>query len=303
MKNSEFYGAMSIVLASIIWGSTGTAASFAPNVSPLAIGAFAMGVGGVLLMLTSLQALKHDRARLMLEFKTLLLGGLSVAIYPLAFYSSMRAAGVAVGTVISLASAPLFSVLLERLINKKRISGLWLFSFLLGGSGIVLLTLGKQHQSSGIHIWGVVLGLVAALTYAGYSWSAKQMIDRGIDSKSAMASMFGLAAVFLLPSLFFTSEHMFSSLNNVMVALYMATIPMFLGYLLFGYGLVYVAASKATLITLLEPTVATLLAIAIVGEQFSAVGWLGMVLIAACSLLQVIRRPGANRLAVPEHSN
>ena len=41
-------GCLAILFASILWGTTGTAASFAPAVSPLAIGAFAMGVGGLL---------------------------------------------------------------------------------------------------------------------------------------------------------------------------------------------------------------------------------------------------------------
>ena len=42
-------GVLAIVIASFLWGTTGTAAQFAPEISPLAIGAFAMGIGGVLL--------------------------------------------------------------------------------------------------------------------------------------------------------------------------------------------------------------------------------------------------------------
>lgn len=38
-------GVMAIIFACFLWGTTGTAASFAPDVSALAIGAFAMGMG------------------------------------------------------------------------------------------------------------------------------------------------------------------------------------------------------------------------------------------------------------------
>ena len=45
---AQRWGALSVVAASVLWGTTGTAATFAPGVSPLAIGAVAMGAGGLL---------------------------------------------------------------------------------------------------------------------------------------------------------------------------------------------------------------------------------------------------------------
>jgi DME family drug/metabolite transporter len=115
------------------------------------------------------------------------------------------------------------------------------------------------------------------------------MINQGIHSKSAMAGMFGFAAILLLPSLAFKGSHLFSSYSNASVAIYMAIVPMFLGYLMFGYGLKQVDASTATLLTLLEPIVATLLAVVILGETFIFVGWLGMGLILVCLLLQTLK--------------
>jgi len=58
---------------------------------------------------------------------------------------------------------------------------------------------------------------------------------------------------------------------------------------MFGYGLKQVDASTATLLTLLEPIVATLLAVVILGETFIFVGWLGMGLILVCLLLQTLK--------------
>jgi DME family drug/metabolite transporter len=69
----------------------------------------------------------------------------------------------------------------------------------------------------------------------------------------------------------------------------MAIIPMFLGYLLFGFGLNYIDASKATLITLIEPLVATVLAIVIIGEKFKVIGWAGVALVSLCLLMQTIK--------------
>ena len=290
-------GIIAIIAASVIWGTTGTAASLAPAVSPLAIGAFAMGGGGLLLVLSALGELLQSRALLRRYWRSLLIGGLSVAVYPLAFYSAMRLSGVAVGTVVSIASAPLFTVVLERLISGKRISRRWGVSFVVGALGIALLALGRSPVgagglSSAQMYLGVALGLLAGLSYALYSWVARHLIEQGVDSKAAMAGMFGLAAMLLLPSLAFTGLNLFASLTHTGVAVYMAVVPMFLGYLCFGYGLRYIAASTATLITLLEPLVAVVLAVVIVGERLSPAGWLGMPLIIGSLLLMTLRFTG-----------
>lgn len=288
-------GVIAIIAASVIWGTTGTAASFAPDISALAIGAFAMGVGGVLLVLNALGELMRDRALLLTHRRNLLIGGLSVALYPLAFYSSMRLSGVAIGTVVSIASAPLFTVALECLVSRRQISLRWGLSFVVGTSGIVLLALG-QHPESAMtsslqSCLGVGLGLVAGLSYATYSWMARHMIEQGVDSKSAMASMFGLAAMILLPTLAITGHNLFATVTHTSVVVYMALVPMFVGYLCFAYGLRYVAASTATLITLLEPVVAVLLAVMVVGERLSFAGWMGIPLIMMSLLLQTVRLP------------
>ncbi|MGI0118525.1 DMT family transporter [Zooshikella sp. RANM57] len=292
----SFIGTVAIIFACFLWGTTGTAASFTLNVSPLATGAFAMGGGGLLLVLTALRNLLLDKKRLLSNYPLILIGGLSVAVYPLAFYSAMRLSGVALGTVISIASAPFSTVLLEWLINKKPISKKWLMNFIVGAIGMMLLAIGKDYepeQSAHVfnHYLGILLGLLAGLTYALYSWAAREMIEQNIHSKSAMASMFGLAALILLPSLIITGDNLFSSSNNTVVALYMALVPMFLGYMCFGYGLRFTAASKATLLTLLEPAVATMMAVVIVGEKIITIGWIGISLIIICMLMQIPKEP------------
>ena len=295
-NKSSLSAILCVIAASVLWGTTGTASAFIPDVSPLAVGASSMGVGGVLLVLNAKNNLLSDRQKLLSKPSLLFIGSLCVAIYPLAFYSSMRLAGVAIGTVISIASAPFFTVIMERLISNKRVTSRWVVSFIFGVVGVILLTLGKTqyldiNAQANSRILGVLLGLVAGLTYATYSWTARQMIENGVNSKSAMASMFGLSAILLLPSLLLTGENLFLDAKHISVALYLAIAPMFFGYLLFGQALRVIEASKATLITLLEPIVATILAIIIIGETFSPIGWLGMSLMIVCLLLQVMKTP------------
>lgn len=290
-QQDRLKGTMAIVLASLLWGTTGTAASYSAEVSPLGIGAFSMGIGGLLLLLCARKKLLGDVTRLIRRPQLFIFGALSVAIYPLAFYSAMHLSGVAIGTVVSIATAPLFAVLLEYLISKKKISRQWLLSFVVGALGILLLALGKDASPHETHnplqqVLGILLGCIAGLTYASYSWVTRRLIETGVHAQSAMSALFGGAALLLLPSLYFTGDNLFSSATNSAVSLYMAIIPMFLGYLLFAFGLRFIAASQATLITLIEPLLATLLAVFILGERFQNIGWLGVCLVTLCLVLQ-----------------
>lgn len=293
-SNPGLLGALAVVLTSVLWGTTGTAASFAVDLSPLAIGAFAMGGAALLLGLRSAKRIKRHLPALRAKPRLLILGALGVAIYPLAFYSSMHLAGVAIGTVVSIASAPLFAALLERVLDAKPIERSWVLSFLIGALGMVLLYAGKGGQSAPVQMasqaFGTALGLVAGLTYALYTWVCKAHIHQGIESSASMAALFLLASALLLPSLYFTGDNLFATATNTSVVLYMALVPMFLGYLLFGYGLRTVSVSSATMITLLEPVVAVLLAVLLLGEQFRLVGWLGLAAILVSLVIQLQRK-------------
>ena len=58
--HGSFKGVIAIIIASFLWGTTGTAASYSPDVSSFAIGAFSMGIGGVLLVITARKTLFID---------------------------------------------------------------------------------------------------------------------------------------------------------------------------------------------------------------------------------------------------
>ena len=165
-----------------------------------------------------------------------------MGIYPLAFYSSMHYAGITIGTVVSIGTAPLIAAILERFFDRKALSATWFLSFVCGVLGVSMLSMGESHAvQESTNQWnkffGIFLGLVAATTYSLYSWAAKRLIDRGVAAKAAMGMIMGGGAVILLPTLLITGGGLLQSSTNLLVAGYMMLIPMFLGYLLFGFGL------------------------------------------------------------------
>lgn len=294
-------GAWALVLASMLWGTTGTAASFFPsNVSPLAVGASTMALGGILLFLVSLRpalrAITDAGSR-----RWLLLGAAGVVVYPLAFYTSMDLAGVAIGNVVSLGTGPVFAALLEWLFERHRPSALWAGCTAAAIVGIVLLCAGSGDLGGGAPVApavvpGVLLGLLAGLAYALYTYSSSRGIRAGLQPRGVMGGMFGLGAVVLVPVLLVLGGPLLQSWQTVGIAGYLAIGPMFVAYLLFGVGMRTLRSSTATTITLLEPFVATILAVLVVGERLALVGWVGLALIlVAVSVLATARRPGSRR--------
>jgi drug/metabolite transporter, DME family len=280
-------GALCVLAASVLWGTTGTAATFAPTVGPLAIGAVAMGLGGLLQALAGARRIVRDLVGLRARLGVVLCGAVAVAVYPLAFYSSMRLAGVAMGTVVSLGSAPLASAIVERVVDRRLLSGRWVLGAAVGVAGVVLLCVAENvgARAGVATMVGVGLGLVAGVTYAVYTWAAHRVIGSGVASRAAMGAIFGLGGVLLLPVLLITGGPLVASWTNAAVGAYMALVPMFAGYTLFGWGLAHASASTATTLSLLEPAVAAVLAVLVVGERLSAFGWAGIALIFGCLLV------------------
>jgi DME family drug/metabolite transporter len=280
---------LALVIASLLWGTTGTAASFfGAEVTPIAIGAATMTVGGILLFTVaarvSLAALR-DRAAL----RWVLLGAVGVVVYPLAFYTAMDLAGVAIGNVLALGSGPVFAAAFEWLVERQKLSRRGAISTVIAIVGVILLGMfghGDDGTSGGNVPLGVVLGLVAGCAYALYTYSSTRVIRLGHSGRAAMGATFGLGSIGLLPVLLVTGAPLLASPSHIAIASYLAVGPMFIAYIFFGIGLGSLRSSTVTTVTLLEPVVATLLAVLVVGERLTVPGWfaIGLILAAVTAL-------------------
>lgn len=284
-----YTGFLSVLFAAFLWGTAGTAASFAKGISPLIIATISVGFGGLIHTFLSLKAIKKNYQKLF-NYKFQVFIAVIVSILcPFAFYSSVSLAGVSIGTVISIGCAPLFSVLLEWILDKRKLSLKWLISFILGFLGIILLSYAGDHAQHQVvqsdRILGVFFGLLSSLSYATYSWIMRNLIRQEVDSRAAMGVIFGISAVLLLPTLFITAQNLFDYPINIWVAIYIPIVPMFLGYLFFSFGLKRIPASQAMTLALVEIPVAALLAVVVVGESLTMHSYLGLILIFLCVIV------------------
>jgi DME family drug/metabolite transporter len=183
-------GVLCVLAASVLWG---TAATFARPSGRWRSAPPRWGLGGLLQALTATPRIASERARLCANRGVPLTGAAAVAVFPLAFYTSMRLAGVAAGTVVSIGSAPLAAALIERTVDRQRLPARSVAAIVAGLAGIVLLCAaeGAQAQAgpgtAAATVAGVCLGLVVGLTYALYSWAAHRLMRRGAGRRRVMA--------------------------------------------------------------------------------------------------------------------
>jgi DME family drug/metabolite transporter len=310
VRRGSTIGSLCVLAAAVLWGTTGTAAALAPAVGPLAVGAAAMGVGGLLQAAAALPVVRAHRAGLTAQWPTLAMSAGAVAVYPLAFYTSMRLAGVAVGTVVSIGSAPMAAALVERVVDRRSLSRRWALGATAGVLGVLALAVarsGQEESATGAPgaqpVLGIALGLLAGLTYALYSWGAARAMRTGLPTRPVMGAVFGTGGVLLLPVLLLTGAPIVASWPNLAAVAYLAVVPMFVGYLLFGRGLAAVPASSATSLSLLEPAVAAVFAVLVLHERLPVLGWVGMGVLLA-GLVVLTAAPGRRRpdgAPVPSH--
>lgn len=288
---------LAVLLASVLWGTTGTVAHQAPEGSEqLLVGLATFGFGGLVLFALDARpalAVVRDRASTTL----LLAGALGVVMYAAMYYVAMDLVGVAVGNVLALGSGPVFAVLLELVIERRRVRAGWVVATAITVAGVACLAAAAGGAPGTSPLLGVVLALGAGLGYALYSWSGARMIGRGLPSRSVMAAIFAVASLGLVPAFVVGGPGPLLSHQGLLVLGYLALVPMAFAYLAFGYGLRRLRASTATTLALAEPVVATGLAVVVLGERLGVTSWVGIALIVVGLVLVAVaeRRPAAGR--------
>lgn len=289
MQSSERRGFLFVLLASILWGTTGTAQALAPDgAQPLVIGALRLVVSGVALLLVYVFLPKNvapftngPLPAYRLPLRLVLAGGACMAAYQVLFFAGLSLTGVAVGTVVGIGSSPVVAGALGYLVRGEKPGWRWGFATLLAVAGCAVLAL----NGSDIHVnpLGMLLAAGAGAAYAIFSLISKGLLERQPVEK-VMAACFSVGAVLLAPVLVWqlwagADLSWLAQPNGWGAILHLGLIATALAYTLFGRGLALVPLAPAVTLSLVEPLTAALLGVFLLGEQLSPVSALGIALI------------------------
>jgi len=264
-----------VLSAAVLWGTTGTAQTFLPqSAQPLTIGAIRLALGGFSLLLIMIMMKK-------IEFRTwpyraTLVAALCMALFQPLFFTSVRVTGIAIGTVVAIGSAPIFSGLIEWLVLKTKPSRAWTMATALAVVGCSLLFLNKDALT--VNPLGVSLSLIAGFVFAIYTIVSKEIVNK-VDAIPAVAMTFSFSAIMLLPFLFVFNSSWIWEPSNSLTILYLGFMTTSVAYILYLSGLQKVPSSSAVTLSLGEPLTAAILSVIIVGEVLSPVSWIGVFLL------------------------
>lgn len=260
-------GVLMVLAAALCWGTTGTAQSFAPpTLSPSWVGALRLAVAALFFAVV-IVALRAGPGLRRLPAGPVLLGGLAMAAYNLSFFAGVRAAGVAVGTAITIGSAPIWAGLLQAFAGQRPSGPWWLGTALAVAGGALLVGSGAGAAAGAA---GVVLCLAAGLSYAVYALVNKRLVARAGATEATFA-VFALAALIALPAAWAQAGPVTPTARDALIALWLGVVATGVAYLLFSHGLHHISGATGVTLALAEPVAAFVLALLVVGER---PGWL-----------------------------
>ncbi|MCZ7461577.1 DMT family transporter [Streptomyces sp. WMMC940] len=304
-----------LVVAGVAWGTAGAAASLvfeASDLGPLAL-SFWRCLGGLLLLAGAL-ALRGRRAagsggaavagseprrRRMLR----ILGtGVGLTVFQSSYFAAVEQTGLAVGTVVALGAGPVLIALGARITMGERLGGGGIAAVAGALTGLVVLVLGGG--SATVRPAGVALAVVSAAGYAAVTLLTRRFgrDGDGPDHLSTTMWTFVVGAVGLLPAALAEGllPHTAEPLRVLGMLVYIAAVPTALAYALYFAGAAVVRAATVSVIMLLEPVSAAVLAVIALDERLTSATVAGTVvlLMAVVGLAWQEARPAGRRGAV-----
>lgn len=268
-------GVLSLTVAATAWGTGGAVAVILGRdhgLGPVAVSfwRFAVAAAAVaaIRLLTPGPAAPESR-------RAALLSGAGMAVSQAAYFGAVAHAGLAVGTLVTIGASPVLIALGARRLLGERIGAVQAGLMCAAVGGLVLLTVGPGGGETAT-VLGVGLALLSALTY-----SAVILLARRNRGGGAGTSAFVAGAVMLAP--FAVAEGALPVSGDKFAAaawlLFLGVVPTALAYRWFFAGLATVPAATASVIALLEPLAASLIALVGLGERMGPAGLAGAVVL------------------------
>ena len=276
-------GILFVAAAAVLWGTVGIATQAIYHQSQLtavAVGFYRLAFAFPVVALFCWQRLGRSILRVgWRHYGTMALIGVMLALYQVFFFAAIGDVGVAVATLVTLCTAPVLVALLSVVFLKERPTGFTVLALLAALAGTALLVGFPAAAAAQGHIFrGVALALGSATGYAIVT-----LVGRGLSATChplhSTTVAFGTGALFLFP---LAAGNLFaSSYGPAIWGLigYVGLLPTAVAYTFFFLGMRSIRASTASILTLLEPLTATILAWLVFDERLAPSGMLGALLL------------------------
>ncbi|MFN8622439.1 MAG: EamA family transporter [Chloroflexota bacterium] len=283
----------SVVAAGVLFGTAGTAGALGPaGTTPLGVGALRLIIGAITLGIVLVARGVGPRHLVRLwRNPAVVVAAFGAAIYQLAFFPAVDAVGVGLATLVTVGSGPIFAGLIAWPVLHHRPSRSWALATAICIVGLVL-RMSDQLGGGRDLVLGVGLALVAGLSSAAWTVSAKRATDRGAGTTELPAATFALGGLLLVPVLLTQPLDWLREPSGLALALYLGVATMAIANVVLTVGLRGLSPGPVTTLMLTDPVVATILGVVVLGETLTPVAWLGVALVLAGLVLQTAALAG-----------
>jgi len=226
----------------------------------------------------------------------LMLFGTSVGLTSCLYYVALQYVPVSVGIVLLMQSIWM-GVIVEFLFTGKPISTVKILAALITILGTVLAS-DILFQEAEISWTGIMWGLAAAASYT-LSLYASSHVENGVHNyvRSKYLVIGGLFAVVLFWNTDITNN--FNSINILISGVVLALFGTVLPPLLFTKGIPYIGLGLASILIAIEIPVSIMSAQLVLGEQVTAIQWLGVLVIFFSIVLANLKTITGSRKEIP----
>jgi DME family drug/metabolite transporter len=201
--------------------------------------------------------------------------GAGLAGYQVCYFAAVHAVGVSVATLVTLGLAPVLVAVGSTVFFGEKVGGRVLVALVGALCGLTLLVWDPSGGGARPEtLSGAAFAAGSALGYAGVTLLSRSL-SAHVDPFRLTLIGFPVGAVVLLPLAAHAGLPVEATPANVVPLLYLGIVPTAAAYGLFFVGLCTVRPAVASILTLLEPLTATVLAGLIFGERLGAAGAVG----------------------------
>lgn len=277
-----------VTVAATTWGTAGAAAALLYRSSDLGpVGVSFWRCAGGLVLLACLRAFTARRSAARTAAATatapaeprgrkwtrIVVTGLGLTIFQTCYFAAVASTGLAVATVVTLGAGPVLIAIGARLTIGERLGLAGSLTVVGALAGLAVLVLGGEGGGT-VRPAGIGWALLSAAGYSVVTLLTRRLGrgGAGADPFQAALTSFAVATVCLLPLA--AAEGLWPEIHDtgttIWLLVYLASVPTALAYGLYFAGLVAVRASTASVITLIEPVTAAVIAVAFLGERLTA---------------------------------
>ncbi len=296
-RSSVGIGILFAILAGFCWGTLGIARALGPaNATSISAAGFRLTIAAVALIIWAAVsgAFRQAGPTKNWPFLSMILSGVGLGGYTFLFLESMYRAGVSIGAPVCCASIPIFSMILEMIIYKKRPSGGQLFGMIVAIVGMTLATYAPDEQiETGRRLSGVLIALFSGLVFSGYSLSIQANTTR-FPRLMVQACVFTAAAIMMLTwAVTATDISWIVTPKGLASAAWLGLVSGVIGYWFYIRSLDHIPVSISCTLSMVEPLTGAVLGIIILNESTDPLKMVGLVILLVGVFL--VGRASANR--------